>query len=265
MKNYCKWKDEEIKKLFTHVETCQAKGYSLTKTFQIYAEENGRKPNSVRNYYYAELNNLEQNELQRQNLQIDLSKHTKINPQFFSQQETNKTMLAITNLTKKGYSVRKACLLLANGDIAKMVRLQNKYRTTRKKQTQLPEKMPQNIVSIPVKRTTLSENEINSLFLGLVKLIKTSAKQEFNIKVQQDAEHANALLRKTLVNLSNKERQLELLKKSFELLKEEKEKLDEKIKLLRSTKPTIKTEKLDNLKSYAKKMKTSYKQTQKNH
>lgn len=258
IKKYCKWKDEERKKLFDFVETCGEKGLSLTQVFKLYAEQNKRKPNSVRNYYYAELLNLENSKQDRQKLQIDLSKHKKNIPQFFSEQETNKTMEAITDLTKRGYSVRKACLTLANGDISKMVRLQNKYRTTIQKNTsQFNEPMPQNIISMPVKKTKLSEAEINSLFLGLVKLIKTSAKQELNLKIQKDAEDANFTLRQTLVNLSNKEHQLESLKKSFELLKIEKEKLDEKIKILRAKNPKTENEKLNALKAYTSNIKKS--------
>lgn len=252
-KKYCRWDNKEIKTLFSHIEQSNDKGMTLTQAFESYAMFSGRKPNSVRNYYYAELNNLQNNEHQRKKLEIDLTRHQKINPNFFSESETTNIMQEINNLTKKGLSVRKACLNLAGGDITKMVRLQNKYRTVKKEQESKDTPLPQNIISMPQKHAQLTENEINSLFLGLVKLIKSNVKQELNFKMQKDTESANSLLRQTLVNLSNKEQQIEKLKKSFELLKLENKKLDEKIKLLRISNIDKKTQKLEELKNYTKK------------
>lgn len=252
-KKYCRWNNKEIKALFSHVELCTQKGMTLTKAFESYATSNARKPNSVRNYYYAELDNLEKNENIRKKLEIDLSKHVKTNPNFFSNEEADKTMREINELVKKGNSVRKACLTLGGGDITKMVRLQNKYRTMKKDEKTPTASLPENIISMPQKTMRLSETEINSLFLGLVKLIKTSVKQELNLKMQKDTENANLLLRQTLVNLSNKEQQIAKLKKSFELLRAENKKLDEKIKLLRVSKVSASNQKIDDLKNYTKK------------
>lgn len=252
IKKYCRWDKQEIKKLFSHIEQCGVKGMTLTKAFESYSDISGRKPNSIRNYYYAELENLQRNEGQRKKLNIDLTLHKKTNPNFFSENETTKIMQDINDLVKKGFSVRKACLDLAGGDITKMVRLQNKFRTV-KKETNKNVTMPQNIISMPQKTTQLSENEINSLFLGLVKLIKSSVRQELNLKMQKDTENANSLLRQTLVNLSNKEHQIAKLKKSFEILRVQNQKLDEKIKLMRVSNIDQKTQKLDELKAYTKK------------
>lgn len=249
---YCRWNFKEIKALFTHIENTTQNGNTLTNAFESYAQISGRKPNSVRNYYYAELNFLENHEKERKKLEIDLSKHTKTNPNFFTENEAKNMSDEINSLVKKGYSVRKACLTLANGNIEKMVRLQNKYRTMAK-QNAKPQQLPQNIISMPQKTMRLTEAEINSLFLGLVKLIKSSVKQEFNLKVQKDTENANTLLRQTLVNLSNKEQQIERLKKNFEILKAENKKLDDKIKLLRVSKVNLQTQKIEKLKDYTKK------------
>ena len=249
---YCRWTDREIKTLFSHIEMCNEKGMTLTEGFASYATTSGRKPNSVRNYYYAELENLEKNESMRKKLGIDLSLHKKTNPNFFSSDETNQVMQQISDFVKKGVSVRKACLTLAKGDITKMVRLQNKYRTMIKQTKQENKELPQNIISMPQKTMRLTETEINSLFLGLVKLIKSSVKQELNLKLQKDTENANLLLRQTLVNLSSKEQQIEKLKKSFEVLKQENKKLDEKIKELRVSKLKERTPKMDALKKYTK-------------
>lgn len=262
MKKYCKWKDEEVKKLFCHVEQCTQGGKTLSEAFASYALISGRKPNSVRNYYYAELSALEQDSAKQKALGIDLKKHPKTVPNFFSAQETEQCMNQINQLVEKGYSVRKACLTLAGGDVAKMVRLQNKYRTMQKKQQ--PQQLPTNIISMPQKTMRLTDAEINSLFLGLVKLIKTSAKQELGLAIKKETENANAALRQALVNISNKEQQYARLKKSFDLLKAENQKLDEKLKQLRSEQ--VANQKMNALATYAKKMAKSStkKQTSKN-
>lgn len=253
MKKYCRWKDEEIKKLFSHIENCSQKGIILTEAFKLYANMTNRKQNSVRNYYYAELNNLETNKQDCKRLNINLENHKKTQANFFSDEEAKLTMEKINGLKSKGYSVRKACLSLAHGNINEMVRLQNKYRTMSKEEkSKNPALFPKNVISMPQKTMQLTEAEINSLFLGLVKLIKTSVKQEMNLKFQKDTENANSVLRQTLVNLSNKEEQYLKMKKSFDLLKAENKKLDEKVKMLRSIKVENQNEKMTALKSYTK-------------
>lgn len=255
-KNYCMWKDEEVKKLFSHIEECSRKKMALTKAFQLYAQMSGRKPNSVRNYYYAELNELEHNQERAQRLGIDLKLHTKSKPKFFTEEEVRLQIGEIIKLKNFGYSVRKACLKIAGNNLEEMVRLQNKYRTllknnpeflkeleneVAKKDLQTKE-LPNNIVQIPKKKTRLTESEINSLFLGLVKLVKNTAKQEATEYIKEETQLANNALRQALVQLSNKEQELQEIKRSFELLKTEKELLDETVKVLRG----------ENAKFYAK-------------
>ena len=260
MKKYCKWKDDEVKSLFSHVEKCTQKGETLSQAFMSYAKMSGRKPNSVRNYYYAELAALGDDTAKQLSLGISLENHPKSSPNFFSEEEAKNSMAQIDNLLKKGYSVRKACLTLAKGDIAQMVRLQNKYRTMNKKQPE--QTFPSNVIAMPQKTMRLTDAEINSLFLGLVKLIKTSAKQELGLTFQKETESANAALRQTLVNLSNKEQQYEKLKKSFDLLKMENHKLDEKMKQLRTL--GAEAQKMNALQNYAKKINKTKQQMAKN-
>lgn len=249
MKKYCKWKDEEIKKLFSHIENNAKNGLTLTVGFKSFAEKSGRKPNSVRNYYYAELENLLKNANDANRLEINLDLHQKNNPTFFTEKEAETTFNSINNLVSKGYSVRKACLTLAKCDIGQMVRLQNKFRTMIKAK-QDKKIIPNNIISMPQKTMCLTDNEINSLFLGLVKLIKSSIKQEMNLKFQKESENSNIALRQAIVNLANKQSQYDKLKKGFDLLQNENHKLDEKIKELRAYSPQIKKEKLTKLKNY---------------
>lgn len=214
MKKYCMWKDTEVKELFDFVATYNKSNKPLSTAFKNYANEHNRKPNSVRNYYYLELANLLENKQRTKKLGIDLSLHSKKQAKYFSKEETESTILQIENLCQKGYSVRKACLTIANGNIEEMVRLQNKYRAIKKQQC-----TKSNIISMPKRQNRLTDNEINSLFLGLVRLIKAQAKQEINISVKNEKEKANNILRQTILELANKDKQIENMKKQFELLK----------------------------------------------
>ena len=137
MKNYSKWKDEEVINLFRFIEEGKKNNESLSKLFAGFAHKTNRMPNSVRNYYYTELKCLEEDENRRTRLGIDVNLHKKVEQKEFSQNETEQTIINILRLTSKGVSVRKACLTLANGDISEMVRLQNKYRITMSKDKEM--------------------------------------------------------------------------------------------------------------------------------
>ncbi len=230
---YCRWKDEEIKKLFEFIQQQTNAGLTLTKAFARYATISGRKANSVRNYYYAELNYLQQNKQLAKNLNINLTAHKKVTPKYFSKQEAQQCVQSINNLVKQGNSVRKACLILSNGNISQMVRLQNKYRSLTKKPV-LNKAVPSNIIAMPSRSKHLTQQEIDGLFLGLLKLIKASAKQEATQSLSQAAQSANHQLRKTLVVLAEKEKQLKKMQASFALLQQENNKAKETIKKLRS-------------------------------
>ncbi len=269
MKNYSKWKDEDVISLFRFIEEGKLNNESLSKLFADFAHKTNRMPNSVRNYYYTELKCLEEDELRRKKLEIDISLHQKVEQKEFSEKETEDVIVNILKLTAKGISVRKACLTLANGDISEMVRLQNKYRMTmvkdkemfkrcveklKKEGVNVKGKMPNNVVSMPDRRL-LTESDINSLFLGLVKLVKKQASEQANIMLKKDNEKANDMLRKTLVNLSEKEKEIKNLRKQFKVLSVENEKLCEEVKLLRGKNAELitKQNKLNALKKFKQK------------
>lgn len=49
------WKKEEDTLLFAEIEKSVGRGTPLKSVFEAVAEQMGRKPNSVRNYYYARI------------------------------------------------------------------------------------------------------------------------------------------------------------------------------------------------------------------
>ena len=248
MKIYSRWKDEEVKKLFDFIEDGRKNNVPLIKLFSQYAHLTGRKPNSVRNYYYIELEALQEDESRTKKLGIDLSIHKKNDQKEFSDDETRELVMKILQMTSKGISVRKACLTLANGDITQMVRFQNKFRTVVVKQKELFDeclsklqtkdtkyvsKRPDNVIAFRNNKTSLTDSDINSLFLGLVKLVKKQATEQATKNQEIEITRANNMLRKTLVSLRQKEDEIKSLQKNFKLLSKENEKLSEEIKLLR--------------------------------
>lgn len=270
MKNYSKWKDEEVIKLFRFIESEKNKGEKLTNIFYNFAKQNNRMPNSVRNYYYAELNNLIQNQKRREKLKIDLTLHKKSDAKEFTTQETEQVVTEILKLTQKGMSVRKACLTLANQDISQMVRYQNKFRSTIEKNKELYQKClnkigqnsikiktktPSNVIKIPDRRAVLTEGDINSLFLGLVKLVKKQTQDEISKIYEKDKQKANEMLRRTLVEIAEKDNLIKDLRKQFKVLKQEKDKLNDEIRLLRIKTAELKSGylKIEKLKNFTQK------------
>ncbi len=238
----------DIKKLFEFVEN--RKTLSLSGAFSSFAKSHGYKSGSVRNFYYKALRDFQKNPDLAREKGIDLSRHEVRQNSHFSSAESDEVLKKVTKFTEQGYSVRRACLELSGGDIKKMVRYQNKIRSM---------KMPKNVLQMP-KRSSLSEGEINSLFLGLVKLIKRCAVEEADKSLTRQIADANEALRRSIVELTTKERELSSLKRSFEVLKNEKLLLKEELGKLRASSVSLYRSKLckvDKLKSFVKRLESS--------
>ncbi|MBE7075966.1 MAG: hypothetical protein E7375_02745 [Clostridiales bacterium] len=215
------WKDFEVCDLFAEIEECKKRGVSLKSAFLNHAKKYKRKANSVRNYYYLEVENLKKDGERCKKLNIDLSKHTKFHFKKFKKQDVELLMTDIEELTKTGLSVRSACLRLSNGNLTEMTRLQNKYQNLKKQKICEENK----IIKFSQKQKLLTENEINSLFLGLVKLIKKTAVEEFLEKNREEKNSSALILKKVFLDLSKKEIQMAQLKEKYELLRIENENL----------------------------------------
>ena len=128
--------EEEAKTLVEYIKDGKRKGKTLTYLFAAYGLEHGRAKGSVRNYYYALMKNDKQDErivklLDGSELSVEKIKE-------FSPEETDAVLRSILKEKSKGLSVRRAIFNLSGGDDKLMLRLQNKYRNTLKKQ---PEKL----------------------------------------------------------------------------------------------------------------------------
>lgn len=227
------WNDEEVKSLFALVEENKKDGSPLRLVFSLHAKNFKRQPNSVRNYYYKEVENLQKDAQRCKRLGIDIKKHSKNHFVPFSDSEKGKLVQDIDRLVLDGMSVRTACQKLSGGDLTLMTRLQNKYQNLKKRTRK------DNIIVFKQKQKALSESDINSLFMGLVKLIKKTAMDELMEKTKLEKESSAFLLKKAFVDLSRKDKQISELKEEFCNLKKENAQLHFKLESLANDKTAL--------------------------
>jgi len=120
------WRPEETERLWAQVHRANELGEPLRSVFERIGLELGRKPNSIRNFYYAQLKEREQPELKRA---LPFST--------FAEDEVRQLLRQVLTARAKGVSVRACVQQLAAGDKTRMLRFQNKYRSTIKGRPQL--------------------------------------------------------------------------------------------------------------------------------
>lgn len=123
--------EEEARNLVEYIKEGRRKGKTLTYLFETYGVQHGRAKGSVRNYYYALMKNERGDE--RIVRLLDGSSLTVGKIREFTEEETEEVLRSILKEKSKGLSIRRAIFRLANGDDKLMLRLQNKYRNTLKK------------------------------------------------------------------------------------------------------------------------------------
>lgn len=272
-----KWSNVEVKKLFQTVEKYKNENKSLLDAFKEFAKKSNRKPNSVRNYYYLEIRELSQNIERQKKLGIDLSNHKVNFSDKFSEEETKNLIKEILRQKCMGVSVRKSCLNLADGDLSKMVRFQNKFRnisaTNRKLYEQCLSELKieglgiksekRNVVYMKPQERKLSDEDVNSLFLGLINLVKKTAIENVEKSLVSETEFANTTLRQTLSKLSQAEKTVSTLSSELTSLQIENKKIREENILLKTkiakfmSQQIIKTNKNKSLVKYLREMKAS--------
>ena len=119
------WQEAETARLFSAVQAANASGTPLRSVFESLSGDLGRRPNSIRNYYYACL---------RQ--QSDSAART---PAFqpFTPEETHELLRQVLIARGRGMSVRACVMQLSGGSHSRMLRYQNKYRTILKTRPEL--------------------------------------------------------------------------------------------------------------------------------
>ena len=110
------WSDSENKLLWETADEAQQQGLPLKSVFEQIARQTGRRPNSIRNYYYAQVRQHEDGQ----------AHPARFVP--FTQQEVDWLMEQVLTARAAGQSVRSCLQKLSGGDHSLMLRYQNKYR-----------------------------------------------------------------------------------------------------------------------------------------
>ena len=113
------WQQQEIDVLERTVSEAAQSGQSLRSVFERVSEELGRKPNSIRNFYYAQLRTQEGGAAPRA-----------LPFETFAPEEVEQLVERVLTARGQGKSVRACVRELSGGDKTRMLRYQNKYRST---------------------------------------------------------------------------------------------------------------------------------------
>lgn len=229
MEKFTAWDNEEVKTLFKFIEIKKSEGVPLVDAFSQYAECTFRHKNSVRNFYYKELESLQKDKFKAQSLGIDLNNHIVVKGQAFSKDEQSNMVKQIDNLINNGYSVRKACLKLSGGNVAEMLRYQNKYRAIKNTKKIKEKPTMGQIIKMPQKTEKLSEEDIKVLFLGLVRLVKKQEYENAKSAFETQLFKANEKLKHAIAEIAFKQNQIDNLREEIKVVKN---KLEENQELL---------------------------------
>ncbi len=124
------WQKQEIDALQRSVDEAARTGESLRSVFERMSRELGRKPNSIRNFYYAQVRMQEESDGGR-----TLPFET------FTPDEVEQLLEQVMTARAQGLSVRACVRRLADGDRTRMLRYQNKYRSTIRTRPELVSKV----------------------------------------------------------------------------------------------------------------------------
>ena len=122
------WQEDETARLFSAVKEASRSGEPLRSVFESLSDDLGRKPNSIRNYYYACL---------RQKPDASFLRAAPFHT--FTPEETHDLLRQVLMARGQGMSVRACVMGMAGGDHSRMLRYQNKYRTVLKHRPELVE------------------------------------------------------------------------------------------------------------------------------
>ena len=117
------WTQQEDRLLLSAAQPARQDGRALRSVFEEVAAQTGRKPNSIRNYYYERI--------KQGDVESELCRGAAFVP--FERDEVRAMLRTILAQRAKGVSVRSCTLAMGNGDTRSMLRYQNKYRSVIKK------------------------------------------------------------------------------------------------------------------------------------
>ena len=119
------WQQEEIDLLFSAVKEAAENGRPLRDVFSEVGGQLSRKPNSIRNFYYARVREVPELAAKQAPLRT------------FTAEELHGLLRDVLMGRGQGESVRACVTRLAGGDRAGMLRYQNKYRSILKNRPEM--------------------------------------------------------------------------------------------------------------------------------
>ncbi len=124
------WTQEETDLLWKEIQAALDAGTPLRGVFDRTGQALGRKPNSVRNYYYMQMREKGGKEIRRA-APFDT----------FSDDEIHSLLRHVLSGRGSGRSVRACVMEMSGGDRSRMLRYQNKYRSILRKKPDLIEQV----------------------------------------------------------------------------------------------------------------------------
>ena len=119
------WSEDESALLWKTADEAQSQGLPLKQVFEQIAEKTGRRPNSIRNYYYAQVRAREGGH-----------EHTaRFVP--FTEDEVRSLVETVLRHKAEGQSVRACLQEMSGGNHSLMLRYQNKYRSVLRSKPEL--------------------------------------------------------------------------------------------------------------------------------
>ena len=112
------WQKQEIEALERSVRQAEEAGEPLRSVFERMGQELGRRPNSIRNFYYAQVRARQEDGTPRA-----------LPFETFTPEEVEQLLERVLTARAQGVSVRACVRELAGGDRTRMLRYQNKYRS----------------------------------------------------------------------------------------------------------------------------------------
>jgi DNA-binding transcriptional MerR regulator len=128
------WSEAEEELLRERLSNAAREGTPLREVFDSVAVETGRKPNSVRNYYYTALRSRIAGKEEPALVRRERSSFTP-----FTDEEIRQLLKSILSKQAAGMSVRACAMALGSGNRSRMLRFQNKYRSLLKNRRPLVE------------------------------------------------------------------------------------------------------------------------------
>lgn len=128
------WSEAEEELLRERLSNAAHEGTPLREVFDTVAQDTGRKPNSVRNYYYTALRSHIAGKEEPALVRRERSSFTP-----FTDEEIKELLKNILSKQASGMSVRACAMSLGNGNRSRMLRYQNKYRSLLKNRRALVE------------------------------------------------------------------------------------------------------------------------------